>query len=137
MYNFGLGHSNRTETFLFNPGVKGNTGIRGAQSTSFDKEKVVPVEVVIKNASNEILKIIDTHSSQDIIVKMDCEGGEYEIMKNLNETGVLKKIKALAIEWHDLGSVALLACLKEHGFTCFYPNLARNSGMIYAVNTTI
>jgi len=53
------------------------------------------------------------------LVKIDCEGGEYDILLN-SPRDLLKKIKFLAIEWHDHISIhkheELVSYLKECSF---------------------
>lgn len=36
-----------------------------------------------------------------IIVKLDIEGAEYEVVQDLINTGAIKRIKELYVEWHD------------------------------------
>jgi FkbM family methyltransferase len=131
--NFGLGKSNRDEVFLFDRNVKGNTGVRGAMSSSFKADNVVETKVMIKNAAEQIDAVITANPNSKIIVKMDCEGGEYEIFESLSESGVITKIDYLMMEWHDKGAEVLEEVLLKNGFMCFSQRLAVNSGMIYAV----
>lgn len=131
--NFGLGKNDRDEVFLFDRNVKGNTGVRGDMSTSFKSENVVEIKVAIKNASEQIIKVIAANTEYKTIVKIDCEGGEYEIFENLSESGVIAQIDYLMMEWHDKGAEVLEEALKNNGFICFSQRLAINSGMIYAV----
>ncbi|KGO82835.1 FkbM family methyltransferase [Flavobacterium cauense R2A-7] len=131
--NFGLGKNNRDEVFLFDRNVKGNTGVRGAMSTSFKSENVVETNVVIKNAADQINAVIADNPDCKTVVKMDCEGGEYEIFESLSESGVIAKIDYLMMEWHDKGAEVLEEVLRKNGFICFSQRLEFNSGMIYAV----
>lgn len=130
--NYGLAKGDRKDIFLFNNNVKGNTGVRGSLSSSFIASLVVEVEVELRNATSEIEKIILENPKSKIAIKMDCEGGEYEIFENLESTGYIKKIDYLIMEWHDKGSEDLEFILQKNGFDYFNRNLASNSGMIYA-----
>ena len=131
--NFGLGKNDRDEVFLFDRNVKGNTGVRGVMSSSFKSENVVETKVTIKNAAEQINAIIAANPEYKIVVKMDCEGGEYEIFESLSESRVITKIDYLMMEWHDKGSQSLEKVLLDSGFFCFSQRLAINSGMIYAI----
>ncbi len=131
-YNVGLGNTDRIDVFLFNKNVKGNTGIRGVKSTSFSEAEVVETEVIIKRASIEINKIISKNLGQKIVVKIDCEGAEYEIFDDLDEAKCLNNIDIILLEWHDNGSEHLEQILKKNGFSYFLQNLSQNTGMIYA-----
>ena len=134
--NVGLGMDNRTETFLFNKRIKGNTGIRGKLSPSYSNSKnVEEKDVKICEASEEFNKIFKNLNGEKVIVKMDCEGAEYEIIQNLKESGILNQIDVLLLEWHDKGSKVLEDKLLSAGFNCFLQDLSPITGMIYAYKT--
>lgn len=130
--NCGLGKSDRKEVFLFNRNVKGNTGVRGEMSSSFNASQVVEKEVLIKKASVEVERIVKENPSAKIVVKMDCEGAEYEIFEDLEESNCIKNISFFLLEWHDKGSHVLDVVLEKNGFNYFSQNLSHNAGMIYA-----
>ncbi|KRD07466.1 hypothetical protein ASE21_18445 [Flavobacterium sp. Root901] len=130
--NYGLGNTDKEETFLFNKNVKGNTGSRGALSSSFIISDVEKVNVIIKNASSVLKEIINQNQNFKIVLKVDCEGAEYEIFEDLDNSGILNKIDFAMIEWHDKGSQELEKILLKYNFNCFSQQLAINTGMIYA-----
>lgn len=131
--NVGLGMTNHTDTFLFNKRIKGNTGIRGRLSPSYSSNKFVEErQVLIREASCEFEEIFRELNKEKVIVKMDCEGAEYEIIKNLHKSGILNKIDVLLIEWHDQGSNIIEDTLLDSGFYFFSQNLSPITGMIYA-----
>lgn len=130
--NFGLGSNERDEIFIFDKQVKGNTGIRGKMSSSYSENtNIQEVNVKIKPASIEIQKIIDANSSSKIVIKMDCEGAEYEIFENLTSE-IFSHIDVFMIEWHDKGSKIIEDILLNNGFNLFLKDLAPNAGIIYA-----
>lgn len=63
--------------------------------------------------------IKSTRAKRIDLVKMDCEGSEYEILLNL-EPLIFKKIKAFAIEYHNdllnFNNTNLVGRLKNEGF---------------------
>jgi FkbM family methyltransferase len=130
--NYGLAKNDRKEIFLFNNNVKGNTGVRGALSSSFVPSLSVEVEVELRNVTTEIEKIIIENPNTKIAIKMDCEGGEYEIFENLEDSGYIKKIDYLILEWHDRGSESLESILQKNKFDYFIRNLKSKTGMLYA-----
>lgn len=135
-FNFGLGKSNRKEFFLFDNNIKGNTGIRGNKSASYNISKSKQeIEVEIKDIYSNFISIYEEIKQENFVVKMDCEGSEYEIIQRLDETNLLAKIKVLMIEWHDEGSKVLEDILIRNNFVVFSRNLTINSGMLYAYNT--
>lgn len=130
--NFGLGKIDTEETFLFNKNVKGNTGSRTDLSASFIITEVEKVDVIIKKASPVLEEIINQNEKLKIVLKMDCEGAEYDIFEDLDSSGILSKIDILMIEWHDRGSATLEEILSKYNFNYFSQQLAVNTGMIYA-----
>ena len=77
------------------------------------------------------------------LLKIDIEGFEYEIFKNLND-GIIKKIKSFIIEYHHNDGAILNDCiiskLKNNGFTIenydltceLNNNLSEKKGIVYA-----
>ena len=135
--NFGLGNSDRKEVFYFNKYAKGNTGLRGSLSTSFVESLVQEKVVKIVKASNEIRKIIDQNLEYKVVLKIDCEGGEYEIFGDLEKNNILKDIDIIMMEWHDKGAIELEEILSKNKFVFFSKILNSNTGMIYATKTQI
>jgi FkbM family methyltransferase len=131
--NIGLGKSNRTETVLFNKSSKGNTGVRGLLSPTYASNAQNETRALkIVETSKEIEKIITTSVGQKIMIKMDCEGAEYEIFENLSESNLLGKIDVLIIEWHDKGAKSIENTLLKFGFNVFSRDLGPISGIITA-----
>jgi FkbM family methyltransferase len=131
--NIGLGKKSRKELFLFDKHWKGNTGLRGKSSPSYaNNDNAREREVQIEEATSEIGKILKATRDRKIIVKMDCEGGEYEILENLYESGMINQIDVLLLEWHDKGAQIIEEMLINSGFDFFSKNVGPFTGMIYA-----
>lgn len=134
LHNYGLGKNDRSETFIFNKDIKGNTGVRGKLSRSYaNQNNLEERQVAIKNVSDVFTKIIAENPGMRLVVKMDCEGAEYEIIESLNASGHLKNIDVWMIEWHDKGADSIETALKNAGYFIFSRQLAVNAGMIHAV----
>lgn len=90
-FDFALGSSNRIETIFEN----------GDGSSIFLKEKGVCSQIYFRDFKDFIkdqkIEIID-------LMKINIEGGEYELLERLIETDEIKKIKRLQIQFHRIAS---------------------------------
>lgn len=131
-FNFGLGGSTRAEKVLYDSQMKGNCGIRLDLSPSITIDKAQEIEIQIISIEKIIKDIIDRHPHQKIVLKIDCEGAEYEILKKLEKEDLLIKIDVFMIEWHDKGSEILEEILIKSDFNIVSRALSPITGMIYA-----
>ena len=131
--NIGLGAENREEIFVYNKQQKGNTGKRGLLSPSMSNRINEKRAVSIIDASLEISSIVSNSVNNDLVLKMDCEGAEYEILENLDRSGVLKQLDIVMLEWHDHGPDKLENILIKNSFQLFSRNLNSHAGLIYGV----
>lgn len=132
-YAYGLDKADNRFEVDYHYEVKGQVGIHGM---ALVKEKAGSSEKQImhnKDVAGELRMIMDRHEGKSFILKLDCEGAEYNIVKRLAELQILEPIKMLFIEWHQDGPLSIVDELKRSGFCCFY-NYASNQtvGMIYA-----
>lgn len=133
--NIGLGKNNRKEVFLFDKEWKGNTGVRGVASPSYsNNNNAKEIEVTIASATVEIGEILEENTNRNIILKMDCEGAEYEILEDLFQSGMIREIDVLLLEWHDKGAASIEKILLDSGFDFFSKKHDAQTGMIYAFN---
>jgi FkbM family methyltransferase len=76
--------------------------------------------VTLRAASAVMGPLREAHPHRGCMVKMDCEGGEYAILKDWAGSGFLKHIDLLAMEYHEIGGhrlEELESCLIRNGFT--------------------
>lgn len=131
-FNFGLGGSTRVEKVLYNSQAKGNCGIRLESSLVINKDNSKEIEINIKNISEMLPALMAKHPGLQKVLKIDCEGAEYEILQKLNDANLLKEIDVLLIEWHDQGSKILEDLLLANDFRVVSRHLTSITGMIYA-----
>ena len=135
-HNFGLGKTTRNETFMFDPKVKGNTGVRGIKSASYQNSNSKETrDVSIVDVATVFETIKSENTNANFVFKIDCEGAEYEIFEKLHDANLIASAKIFMIEWHDEGSQLLEKILLDNNFVVFSRKLAVNSGMLYAYNT--
>ncbi|UWY28608.1 FkbM family methyltransferase [Flavobacterium sp. TR2] len=129
-YNFGLAGEDKEVVFVFDNERKGRSGLRQGQNDLANK---VLTKVVLKDVSKILMPIIKSNHDVSFVVKMDCEGAEYEIFENMMKGEILNHISIFMIEWHDKGADEINSILIRNNFTVFNNYLTPVSGMIYAV----
>lgn len=90
------------------------------------------IEMIEKKAtSEEISFIVEDNSLDNLFMKIDCEGCEYEIIGNLSDA-VYKKFKNIILEYHDEAG-DLIRKLKSVGYDVRHKNMPFiREGKIYA-----
>ncbi|MFM9825233.1 FkbM family methyltransferase [Flavobacterium sp.] len=131
-FNIGLGATTRVERVLYNPQAKGNCGIRLESSLVIDKNNSKEIEINIQDVSTILPELFAKHTNYKKVLKIDCEGAEYEILQKLSDSSLLTQVDVLLIEWHDKGSEILENILLENNFRVVSRYLTSISGMIYA-----
>jgi FkbM family methyltransferase len=135
-YNMGAGGST---TDLVIPVSNVDTASKSTTDFFLDNiatDALNKVTVKIRDIREVITDMLATHQQEEVFLKLDCEGAEYEIMEKLNESGLLQKIRIIIIEWHFKGPELLSRLLDSNGFSSLvFPRPTRsipNMGMIYA-----
>jgi FkbM family methyltransferase len=131
-FNFGLGGFSRTEKVLYNSQAKGNCGIRRDLSLVLDDNNANEIEIKIKNIEEVFPDLFAQHPNEKKVLKIDCEGAEYEILQKMAEGNLLADVDIVLIEWHDKGAKILEELLVAHNFSVISRYLTSISGMIYA-----
>jgi FkbM family methyltransferase len=93
------------------------------------------IEIEVKDAYSAISEILDLNKEKALL-KLDCEGAEYEIVEDLFEKQLLHKISIIIIEWHIKDKSILIEKLNKAGFIMFTPNIQAKMpvGLIYGIN---
>jgi len=93
-------------------------------------------EIELRNVSEVIREIKQTFPNHNIIMKIDCEGSEYEIIRSLYENEELVNIHCLLMKWHirdptnDPGN--LISQLEASDFVVLKTGGSQNGGPLYA-----
>ena len=134
-FNYGLGAEERIEDVDYIPAYRGSMGINGIPSFIQNREGIYHTNIQIHNASKVLSPIIrDYKSENSIVVKIDCEGAEYEILKDLFQSGLLSQIDVVMMEWHNDGATILTQYLRECGFDIFsFYSSNPELGGVYAI----
>lgn len=78
------------------PTIEGHSVYKNKTTGNLDKEH--PVVVPCIDFSKWLLSTFK--ENDDVIVKMNIEGAEYDVLEKCIETGAIKIIKTLFIQWH-------------------------------------
>ncbi len=138
-HNAGVGGN---DAVLEIPIIKGESAMMSTSDfviKQMNTDKSHTVTVGITDIKKIIHSVFQQHPNEAILLKLDCEGAEYEIIDQLNQTGMLKKINVIIIEWHMKGYQSLKETLLANNFcTTVFPrpnSIMQDIGLIYAVNT--
>lgn len=130
VFEFGLGFPTRTIKVSYSQEYKGSVGINGVASYIDNVNDVQEISLNIVDVY-EALKEIET--KRKTILKVDCEGAEFEIIKRLNDTSLLTKFDVIMIEWHVKGPAVLKKTLLDNGFEVLsFKEHNTDIGMLYA-----
>jgi FkbM family methyltransferase len=132
-YNFGLGAENSSAELEYSAERKGSMGINGLPQNLTQRSSAVTVPVQFKGTTETILPLIEKNAEFAHVLKIDTEGSEYQIIQNLNKSGLLKKFDIVMLEWHQKDPVEIITALQENKFGVFnVSNEGKGGGMIYA-----
>jgi FkbM family methyltransferase len=101
LYNFGLFSEDGEQILFTEPEGRGRSSIV-IDRTIAPIGKVETVSIVVRRASSFIREVRERYPQRQIVIKMDCEGSEYVILKNLQEDGALSLIDGFMMEWHKI-----------------------------------
>lgn len=133
-FNYGLSNKNDIVDVFFDNSKKSamstliEVNVKG-KFNNCSKDKVN-----VKNAADVIKKIMNEEKSiVKYVLKMDCEGEEYNIFDTLKKNDIIGKFDIIMLEWHYKGSEMLEEVLKERGFSYFKFIRDKDTGLIYAI----
>lgn len=102
-FNLGLFSSEGIQT------ITSEVNNRGMSSVVLDRRltrggTVEEIEVKMRLASDVVRDVRARYPLRHLVVKMDCEGSEYEIFDELAASGALALIDLFVMEWHRLSA---------------------------------
>ncbi len=134
-HNFGLGDSDRMLHVDYLPEQKGSMGLTGVPQHVQKDRATKKAHLQIKDVVPVLTGIINQHYQKlAIVLKVDCEGAEYEIIPAMHNAGLLNKVDVVMMEWHEKGPDQLLRSLTTAGFSNFSFN--PHSSVIGAIYST-
>lgn len=131
-YHIGL--SDRDEEATFIVPDTGDSGGMAARQHRHGK----PFPLVLRDAASVLRPIVEQarDKGRDVILKVDCEGGEFDIFRSLAEAGLFDRISAVLCEWHAVfdgqNQAQLTDPLTRAGFIIFDQSPPTGNGFFYA-----
>ena len=124
LYDFGLGKEDTTVTINMLPHRDGCNTINNDFFESYMPEEIgrgIPQECNVKKASDVLKPIISDNNLQNIILKIDAEGAEYDIFEDLrdNYPSIFDKVQVIIGDAH-LGFERFFNLLPENKFKVVY-----------------
>lgn len=130
IFNYGLGDKNEIIDINYNPDRPG--AMSSVKNVFKDSQEIEKIE--IKKASSVLEKIILEKGNLSIFLKIDCEGAEKDILKDLDLTKLLEKVDLIIMEWHFKWPDELIQVLEKNNFIFFNKEILKNElGFIRAV----
>jgi FkbM family methyltransferase len=107
-------------------------------SSKISNNAATEMVVNVKNICPIITSIV-FENQLPLIIKLDCEGSEYDLINALESADLFKHIHILMIEWHYNGSASIVKILAKNGFVVFDNLVPAHMpiGFIYAVNRSM
>lgn len=118
-----------------------SAGYLGGTTTDFMMEasgeadaRTRKTSVELRDILPEMERIIEQHRGCSLLLKMDCEGAEYDLLATMEASGRLADVDTLMLEYHLKGKESLTESLVGAGFTTLSPNsgMPGTCDMLYA-----
>lgn len=91
-------------------------------------------KIELRDAGEEFKRIRDKEGgNKKYIVKIDCEGSEYQVLNSLEQSGQIKHIDMILGETHDARERDAFAVLKRNNFSFFYRRISPTQCIFKAV----
>lgn len=128
----GLGYPARKLEVQYTEQQKGSTGIHGVAEYVGNTSQTETATLQIADVYESLKPVIENNALKKII-KIDCEGAEYEILERLNKTNSIQSFDAYMIEWHLKGPKEIVDLLTANGFHVHSTDeFEKHIGMVYA-----
>ena len=132
IHGVGLGFPARTLEVKYAAQEKGSTGIHGVAEYVSNAGATETATLQIADAYEALKPVIDNNTIKKVI-KIDCEGAEYEILRRLHQTGSITAFDVYMIEWHLNGPEEIVGLLMSCGYHVHsVDEYEKHIGMVYA-----
>lgn len=131
MFQYGL--SDKNSSFKFKSEFE-ESSYRNIINNCDDNDDGVLIET--KKASDIIKVIKEKHLKSHFFLKMDVEGSEFDIIRDLEENKLIKIFDVGILEYHHNPN-EIISIFEKNGFYVFSIGASNGIGMLYIVNMNI
>ena len=128
--NVGLSNRDQILEVDYSNEHRGRIGIWGTDLVYEKINQIQKERLELRDFSKTIKPLLEKHTGFDVVLKIDCEGSEYEILESL-DISLLSNTKCIMIEWHNNGPKVLSDKLNKAGFSLLSLYPTSNVGMLY------
>lgn len=142
VFQYGISNENNSRVIEFNKDMTcGQSSLADIRKENYEwyrnaglvqSENEEKEHIRIRDAAEVFRPIIEKYVDCNMILKMNCEGEEYNIMERLAAEDLLGRFSMILLEWHYRGKECILNHLSKAGFTYWFIDKERNMGFIYA-----
>lgn len=132
-HSFGLAGRDYDTVAEFSDILRGNNSVLGLGERARKRGSIETARVALRRARDSFAQVIEESAGKRVVCKLDCEGSEYEIMRDLADARLIERVDCFMIEWHGRGPAEIEALLLEAGHTAVSLDpLNADKGMIYS-----
>jgi FkbM family methyltransferase len=133
---FGLAAQDGEFTVQYNEAVPGRVGLFNLPE-DINSSNISLERALVRDSLVAFDEVLAQYPRRKVVMKIDCEGAEYQILERLGEAGRLERVSIMMIEWHrrEVGQNpnALREYLSSKGFICLLHGASTApAGMLYA-----
>lgn len=136
LWRHGLGESDAEVTVDYHAALRGSMSVTGLGTwRGPDAGATEKVTARIRRISDNLDELSPAFAGRPLLAKIDCEGSEFGILRDLEQSGWLSRIDVIVMEWHQHRPDELLACLARAGYAQHVRDLAPDGslGLVTAV----
>jgi len=115
--NYGWGEEDSTATVDYHPELRGSMSVAGLGDWRRGRQGATNrLTIRIRQASKVMAELEPQLAGHPLLAKIDCEGSEYGILRDLEKTGWLRRLDVIVLEWHQREPGEMLSRLAQAGF---------------------
>ncbi|PTB96656.1 hypothetical protein C9994_06365 [Marivirga lumbricoides] len=129
--NVGLGLKNEAIEVEYSTELKGKNNTQNLDLLKSKSQYHESINLI--NGRNEIEKVITENISNEFVLKLDCEGAEFDIFNSFGMGSFPENIIAFMIEWHKNDPQPLIDKLLSNNFKVHCTSNSSEIGYILAM----